>query len=1498
MTKRFLSILIVLCMVMSIAPIGISAAGGTGFTVNSVSLVGTLVDRIGWDSSNSLNRMTETSENVYEKTYNNIEAYNNYEFKFAINDSWLETFTGSIDSEKLFYIDSVDTGMYDNINFSVKQDNSTVKVVFDLTNFDYSTKKGAIYKVFVNGVQVNGAKNIRIGATAISGYDNITGYDYIYYGAYQQNTYIPTLTPDNPEENIVYTDTDANNTKFVYRSGSYYKYEPIKWRILDTKTNMNNAVEGDGLFLLSELLFGSVYFQENIHNFNAKFHKGIFPSDGDHTNCRLMNEWQDSDAQSWCNNFYKNNLTKQEQNMVLSTTKSDVAYTSSNSYRISYAASELSNEKVFLLSAKEVETANYGFTNDAMRVAKSGNSAGFWWLRSPVSSNTNCAGYVTAYGIVHMYDWYAMSARPAFNLNSSSILFTSAAVGGKASTPTSADLGIKKNVILSTPENILKLTMLDSDTERNSFTIKDAENPTSSTIAKSQGQTVTINYENAVTGTNEYISAMIVNDSNEVTYYGQLKNIKTADDESGTVSFSIPDDFESGSYKLHIFNEQINGDYHTDFSSGFKTLKLNVKKNLTPDDFIFTPPSASELNYDGNAKTVTVVPKSCIDGIGTISIKYFKDIYHLTEAKNIGTYTVKIDVGEGIKYYSASDLTKDEWTFTIENISDAADDFYYTVNTDSVTITGVKDDTITRAKIPAEIEGKPVTTIKQHAFFRCLNLVEVQIPDTVKKIETMAFYFCKMLETVNIPKSVTEMDGFSFYSCNSLKAYAVDSENTVYSSKDGVLFNKDGTKLEKYPNAKSGSYTIPDGTKVIEANAFYASSKVSDITIPSSVELIVGNPFANGVNISSITVSEQNSYFASVGGVLFNKAKDKLIAFPNGKSGIYEIPECVAEIGTSAFNCSSRLTEVKIPDTVTTIGGYAFSACSGLTKINIPDGISEIGNYTFNRCIALQSISIPDTVTKIGDYAFSQCYYLTNIVIPHKVTSIGTEAFSHCVRLKTVAIPNSVTSIGENVFLKDELWIEEAEKDNIVNLQDIYFIGTPDEWNAITIDASNTGIASKVIYITHTIPADLTYDKNPKEATVSASVNDIGTITIKYYDENDALVVGSPIDAGKYSLKIDIAASATHTAISNVYVGEFTIAPRTPTIGQNEQTVAEMNQGDMLSQASVTYAKIFGLDGELAGTYTWDNDSAVIYSDCEAPLTFTPDDKNYTRIPLKATVHAYRTRSHNTTSSFTVSFETNGAGKISSQTIQKNNTATEPPKPTKEGYTFDGWYSNKSLTAKYDFSEKVIKNITLYAKWTADETKTPISDNWKNPFIDVNENDWFFEYVKYVAENGLMNGMSKNTFEPQTLMSRGMFAVTIYRLENEPSILNKSISFEDVASDSYYFEATSWAQQNGIINGVTDTMFAPDENITREQIAVMLYRYAKYKEYDTSVGEDTNILSYTDFDEISEYAIEAMQYAVGSGLMTGRTQNTLNPKELATRAELATILQRFVEYNK
>ena len=186
----------------------------------------------------------------------------------------------------------------------------------------------------------------------------------------------------------------------------------------------------------------------------------------------------------------------------------------------------------------------------------------------------------------------------------------------------------------------------------------------------------------------------------------------------------------------------------------------------------------------------------------------------------------------------------------------------------------------------------------------------------------------------------------------------------------------------------------------------------------------------------------------------------------------------------------------------------------------------------------------------------------------------------------------------------------------------------------------------------------------------------------------------------------------------------------------------------------------------------------------------------------------------------------------------------------------------------------------------------------KKEFEDVHHaGHWATADVDYVYINGLMNGTSETHFSPDVPLTRAMLVTVLYRLEGEPAT-NRSIPFADVDMGAYYADAVSWAKQIGIVNGVSETEFAPNDNITREQIAAIMHRFAQYKGIDVSIGENTNILSYKDFDDISEYAISAMQWVVGSGLIRGRTESTLNPLENATRAETAAILHSFTEINK
>ena len=178
-----------------------------------------------------------------------------------------------------------------------------------------------------------------------------------------------------------------------------------------------------------------------------------------------------------------------------------------------------------------------------------------------------------------------------------------------------------------------------------------------------------------------------------------------------------------------------------------------------------------------------------------------------------------------------------------------------------------------------------------------------------------------------------------------------------------------------------------------------------------------------------------------------------------------------------------------------------------------------------------------------------------------------------------------------------------------------------------------------------------------------------------------------------------------------------------------------------------------------------------------------------------------------------------------------------------------------------------------------------------NKFTDLSDDAWYSDSAKYVLENGLMKGVTDTTFAPNENLTRAMLVTVLYRAEGEPAT-NRSIPFSDIDMGAYYANAVSWAKQNGIVNGVTENEFAPDESITREQIAAIMMRYAVYKGMDALTLEEN--LHFADADEISEYAVSSMNWAVGAELINGKSESLLAPKDNATRAEVAAILHRYL----
>ncbi len=255
----------------------------------------------------------------------------------------------------------------------------------------------------------------------------------------------------------------------------------------------------------------------------------------------------------------------------------------------------------------------------------------------------------------------------------------------------------------------------------------------------------------------------------------------------------------------------------------------------------------------------------------------------------------------------------------------------------------------------------------------------------------------------------------------------------------------------------------------------------------------------------------------------------------------------------------------------------------------------------------------------------------------------------------------------------------------------------------------------------------------------------------------------------------------------------------------------------------------------------------------------------------------------------------NGSIKVSDSKAEKGDTVTITVTPD-EGYELD------KLAVYDEDGDKIGLKDKGDGKFTFEMPKGDVEievsfaliedEAVKANFADVAADAWYADAVQYVYENGMMSGTSQTTFSPDLTTTRGMIVTILYRLENEPTVTGTT-AFTDVAADQYYANAVAWAAQNGIVSGIDATTFAPNNAITREQMAAILYRYAQFKGYDVSAKADLSV--YTDATQVSTYATDAMAWANGAQLITGTSQATLTPAGNATRAQVATILMRFCE---
>ena len=328
------------------------------------------------------------------------------------------------------------------------------------------------------------------------------------------------------------------------------------------------------------------------------------------------------------------------------------------------------------------------------------------------------------------------------------------------------------------------------------------------------------------------------------------------------------------------------------------------------------------------------------------------------------------------------------------------------------------------ASIEKVVISKGVTSIGNEAFKWCERLTNVTIPDSITSIGNSAFYDCSSLTSVTIPDSVTSIGEWAFYGCSSLT-----------------------------------SVTIPHGVTSIGGATFWGCSSLTSVTIGNGITSI-NDSFSGCVSLKNFTVSESNSAYSSKDGVLFNKNKTKLVAYPAGKTNTsYTIPNSVSEIKEWAFSDCSDLTNVTIPNSVSKISYGTFWGCSSLTSVTIPTSVKSIDGYAFEYCSSLTSVTIPNSVTSIGEWAFSDCSSLTSITIPNSVSKISYGTFECCENLKSVTIPTSVKSIDGRAF------------SFCSSLSDIYYKGTASQWKAVKVEAFNNPLKNATIHYVPNVPA-------------------------------------------------------------------------------------------------------------------------------------------------------------------------------------------------------------------------------------------------------------------------------------------------------------------------------------------------------------------------------------------------------------------------------------------
>jgi len=665
------------------------------------------------------------------------------------------------------------------------------------------------------------------------------------------------------------------------------------------------------------------------------------------------------------------------------------------------------------------------------------------------------------------------------------------------------------------------------------------------------------------------------------------------------------------------------------------------------------------------------------------------------------------------------------------------------------------------------------------------------------------------------------------------------------------------------------SVDIKDGVTNVGDYALFLLPDATQITLPKSVTRIGRYGIAICSKLTGMSIPKSVTEIGD-----FGLAGDGLTAVT--------LPDGLQSLGRGAFDTCTSLTNTTLPAAITAVPGKCFANCTKLLNVKYAGTVTAIGEHAFEGCKSLTTAPIPETVTELGASAFTGCTALTDVTLPAGVTAIPEDCFRGCIALKDMKLPGTVTSVGHNAFT------------GCTALKDVRCYGAPP-----TVEPGNSEAHSFE-------PAIVTIHYNPDPVygwTLEADgtwqgykVSSKGACLHTGYGTHENTVPATCGEAGRTETICDncgevvstkeIPATGAHTWDN----GTVTTEPTETTPGVRTFT-CDVCGATRTETIPATGVHDYQFTRNVAPTCTADGYDLYTCSSCGATekrnskpaLGHKWDNGTVTTEPT-ATTPGVRT------------YTCTVCGEVKTETIPATGAHTHK------------WDAGKVTTEPTATTPGVRTYTCTICGLTKEEVIPPTGSSSVCPggpscpsygFRDVaGPSDWSHEGIDYCVRRSLMVGTGVGTFSPDMSCSRAQIVQILYNLSGDKTDYgNYYLPFTDVAPGDWFYEAVAWAYANDIVAGTSASTFAPNDVITREQMAVILYGYtAKFAPEFT--GNAASLNTFPDAGSVANWAYTAMSWAVGNGLISGMGSggvSYLAPQGSATRAQASAIIMRYCQ---